>query len=65
MHDVVNEAQSTSLAIAESTINPDISQLCVFVQYFYGKVFEEKLLVLILLEGITTGDTIFGTGEVM
>uniref|UniRef100_A0A3Q1GNQ4 HAT C-terminal dimerisation domain-containing protein n=1 Tax=Acanthochromis polyacanthus TaxID=80966 RepID=A0A3Q1GNQ4_9TELE len=55
----LNQANYFSLAIDESTDNTDVSQMCVYVRYFDGKVFREELLSLIPLEGNTTGDIIF------
>lgn len=55
----LRQASYFSLAIDESTDNTDVSQMCVYVQYFDGQEFREELLSLIPLEGNTTGDIIF------
>ena len=59
----VSHANYFSLAIDESTDNTDVAQLCVYLRYFDGKDFKEKLLSLIPLEGCTTGDAIFAKLE--
>lgn len=59
----LSQASYFSLAIDESTDSTDVSQMCVYVRYFDGKMFREELLSLIPLEGNATGEIIFAKLE--
>ncbi|KAJ4941301.1 hypothetical protein JOQ06_027586 [Pogonophryne albipinna] len=53
------KTEAISLAIDSSCDRTDMEQLSVFVRFFDGKIFREKLLCLLTLPGRTTGEIIF------
>lgn len=55
----LNSSECFSIAIDKSTDVKDMAQLTVFVRFFDGHQFREELLLLVKLDGKTTGEEVY------